>query len=181
MKEVFRRMWRHPDFSDCRGMKVILVPHCVLNQNARSAGAAESPAAVTQLIAGLMDRGIGIVQMPCPELQVIGLDRKNIEIRSELKKTGGQIQCRRIAEELIHQIQEYRKYGVTVLGILGKNGSPSCSVEETWHDGVVPGEGAFIKQLKEELRDRHMSTKMAGIRDEDPAAALRVVDLWLTC
>jgi hypothetical protein len=74
MRELLKRMPRGRDFHDVRGMEVILVPHCALNQNARVAGAAERTAAVMELIAGLLERGIGIIQMPCPELCILGLD-----------------------------------------------------------------------------------------------------------
>jgi hypothetical protein len=60
------------DFRDCRSMKVVLVPHCALNQNSRLAKCAERPSAVHELVEGLMQRRIGILQMPCPELMVLG-------------------------------------------------------------------------------------------------------------
>jgi predicted secreted protein len=180
MKELLKSLRRRRDFCDCRSMKVILVPHCSLNQNARVAGAAECPAAVTELIAGLLERGIGIIQMPCPELHVLGLDRAHVEIRRELEKVAGRAECRRLARDLVRQIEEYQKCGVRVLGILGKNGSPTCGVEQTWLDGVAPGMGVFIEELKAELRDQDLSMRITGMRDDDPSAALATVDLWLS-
>ena len=173
-------MWRDCDFHDVRGTKVILVPHCALNQNARVAGAAERAAAVTELILGLLERGIGVIQMPCPELQILGLDRAHVKIRRELEKAAGRTECRRLAGELVRQIEEYRKCGVRILGILGKNGSPTCGVEQTWFDGIAPGTGVFIEELRAELRNRDLPISVVGIRDDDPAGALATVDLWLS-
>jgi predicted secreted protein len=179
MREFLRKMWSRQDFHDCRCRRVILVPHCALNQNARVAGAAECPAAITELIAGLMERGIGIVQMPCPELRILGLSREKIDIRGKLQEGPGRAACRRIAAELVDEIQQYRKCEITVVGVIGKNGSPTCGVEETWSSGVTPGTGVFIEELKEQLRDRGVVTNMTGTRDADPTATLAAVDRWL--
>jgi len=157
------------------------VPHCALNQNARSAGAAERPAAVADLISYLLDREIGILQMPCPELCAFGLNRRNIRIAAELRTPRGKDLTRRLARELVNQINDYMNCGIHVLGILGKNGSPSCGVEETWGgNGVCAGSGAFIEQLAAELKSRNISLELAGIRDSEPEKAIRTVDRWLS-
>jgi predicted secreted protein len=167
------------NFRDCRSMKVIVVPHCALNQNARVAGAAEHPATVKDLILGLMDRNLGIIQMPCPELLILGLNRGKIPIRFELDKQEGRTQCRFLAKQVADQIEQYHDCGIKVLGILGKNGSPACGVEETWSHGVVAGSGVFLEELQAELRERNIRTQMTGIRDNEPNAAIRIVESWL--
>jgi len=179
MKKFLRRTRAVQGFRDCRGNNVIFVPHCALNQNARGPGAAECPAAVTPLITGLMERGIGIVQMPCPELRIFGLDRGDVDVRSELQKDPNRAMCRRIAAVLVEDIQQYRKCGITVVGIIGKNGSPTCGVEETWSHRITPGVGVFVEELSKELRDRGVRTNITGTRDTDPAATLATVDRWL--
>jgi predicted secreted protein len=158
---------------------VIFVPHCALNQNARSAGAAERPAAVRELITGLLEREIGIVQMPCPELCAFGLDRGQVRVEDALRAPAGQALCRRLAREQVQQIQAYRAGGIRVLGILGKNGSPSCGVEETWAGGVCPGRGAFMAALAAEIEASSLPVEMTGMRDSEPTQALAVVDRWL--
>jgi predicted secreted protein len=170
-----------PAFPDPRSGKVIFVPHCALNQNARVAGAAERPAGVVELVAGLLERDIGIIQMPCPELYAFGLDRAGMEIESELRKSSGRELCRRLARELVQQIREYRSCGVALLGVLGKNGSPACGVEETWdRGGVCPGSGAYIEELAAELRESKIRIEIRGIRDDEPSTALETVDRWLS-
>ena len=166
------------DFGDCRSMKVVLVPHCALNQNARLAGCAELPAAVGELIGGLMEREIGIVQMPCPELMVIALDRAHVHIRSGLESRPARAACREMAARLVYQIRQYRDCGVKVLGILGKDGSPSCGVKETWRMQRGPGMGVFIEELKAELDAQGVKIEIAGTMDAEPQAALAVVDRW---
>ena len=66
-------------FTDKRSKKVIFVAHCVLNQNAISDGTALYPSAHTDIIQKLLKSQVGIVQLPCPELLCLGLDRGNPE------------------------------------------------------------------------------------------------------
>ena len=166
------------DFKDERSMKVVLVPHCAVNQNSRLAGCAERPAAVSELIAGLMARDIGVIQMPCPELMVIGLDREHVHIRSGLEPRPARAACRAMARDLLYQIRQYLNCGVKVLGILGKNGSPACGVEETWRVERGPGMGVFIEELKAELEDQGVELPMVGTMDAEPEKALEIVDRW---
>jgi predicted secreted protein len=168
-----------PDFHDGRSRRIVLVPHCVLNQNARVSGAAERPAAVVELVIGLLNRDVGILQMPCPELCAFGLDRAQVQVESELRTPSGKALSRTLARELVEQIGAYRGCGIHVLGILGKNGSPSCGVEETWAKGVRSGSGAFIEELAAELSERGVVIELAGIHDGEPDKALAIVDRWL--
>jgi predicted secreted protein len=169
---ISRLSRRGVNFHDARGRRVVLVPHCALNQNSRVAGAAVRPAAMENLIAGLLQHNIGIIQMPCPELILLGLDRARLPIGAELEKPESQAQLHRMALDLIEQITAYRRCGVTVLAILGKNGSPTCGVETTWRGGVVPGTGAFIKEMRALLRNHWMKVKIIGIEDDNPEAVL---------
>ncbi len=63
-------------FTDARSRKIIFVAHCVLNQNAKIDRCARYPGAMPELAAFLLQSGVGIVQLPCPELLALGLDRQ---------------------------------------------------------------------------------------------------------
>ncbi len=180
LKRVADRLSSKSRLCDSRSRKVILVPHCALNQNARVAGAAEHPAAIVELIHDLLKRDIGILQMPCPELYAFGLDRTNVRVEKELRTPAGKALCQRLARELVQQIQIYLDSDFCVLGILGKNGSPSCGVEETWDHGICPGSGAFIEELAAELKEQRIAIEMAGIRDNEAPNAIFKVDRWLS-
>ena len=62
-------------FTDGRSKRVIFLAHCLLNQNAISDGTAEVPAAHREILRTVLDARAGVVQMPCPELCCLGLDR----------------------------------------------------------------------------------------------------------
>jgi len=171
-RTISRLLRRRMNFNDARGRRVVLVPHCALNQNSRVAGAAVRPAAMENLIADLLRHNIGIIQMPCPELMLLGLDRAHLPIGAELEKTESQARLRRLALDLVDQITAYRRCGVAVLAILGKNGSPTCGVETTWRFGVVPGTGVFIEEMRALLRNHGLKVKIVGIEDDNPEAVL---------
>jgi uncharacterized protein YbbK (DUF523 family) len=118
--------------------------------------------------------------MPCPELCAFGLDRGHIFIEKELRTPDGRKLVRGLAQDLVRQIRTYLDCGVHILGVLGKNGSPSCGVEETWAGHVCPGSGAFIEELASELNDQGIALEMTGMRDSEPEKAIAVLDRWLS-
>ena len=119
-------------FSDIRSKKVIFVAHCMLNQNAISDGTAVWPAAHKALIDKCLAADAGIVQLPCPELMCLGLDRgdpegaerpvtvENTRIRHAMSDdpespAAGRLQM--LADQTVYQIREYLKHDFKVLGI----------------------------------------------------------------
>ena len=62
-------------FDDTRSKKVIVLSHCLLNQNSISDGTSDFPSRFNEVIELLMANDIGMIQLPCPELLCLGLDR----------------------------------------------------------------------------------------------------------
>jgi predicted secreted protein len=67
-------------------------------------------------------------------------------------------QCRKIAEELANQIQEYAKCGIKLKLVIGVNGNPSCGVNET--------SGILTEELRFALDNRKISVPFYGIHYE---------------
>lgn len=175
-------------FTDARSKKVILVAHCILNQNAKIDRCAHYPGAMREVIQTLLEAGIGILQMPCPELIYLGLDRQvdkdqTTTIESEddrvgllMNKTVPKVLCGKISYDLIYQIKQYQLNGFTVIGMLGINGSPTCGVESTWADGKeTAGSGIFIKIFKEESADQGVNIPIRGIKAQEPQIAIEIL------
>ena len=109
-------------FNDGRSKKVIFIAHCLLNQNSISDGTAVYPAAFRDVIDFFLNANIGIIQMPCPEFCCLGLDRGNIHgvdspvvventrIRSAMKSDNSNEKLTRLADYVVQQIIEYKKY-----------------------------------------------------------------------
>jgi len=161
-------------FEDKRSKRVVLVIHCILNHNARIDGCAYYPGAMTDIVEALMEAGVGILQMLCPELQCLGLDRsgrlcdgKDLGIRETLLGDAGEA-CRALVKGVMRDVTEYRKHGFEVVGVIGNDGSPACGVDFTWYldRGFAPGQGAFITMLREELQKLGLELPFVATQDQ---------------
>lgn len=175
-------------FTDARSKAIIFVAHCILNQNSISDGTADYPGTVTEIIEFLNKSGIGIVQLLCPELICLGLDRGNIKgcdspvtlentrIRKLIEQEPTRCKTRQLVNQVVFQISEYIKYGFEVKGIVGINRSPSCGVETTSKDNrEVAGEGVFIEALRNELEKNNINLKFIGIKSSEPEKAVEMI------
>ena len=175
-------------FDDKRSKKLILVAHCLLNQNSISDGTADLPCQFREVVELLADCRIGIIQLPCPELTCLGLDRKdaaggqrdllteNTRIRGLMEERHNIETLRARADDLAMQVDEYRRHGFEVLGLIGVDRSPSCGVETTSRDGrEAAGQGVFVAVIGERLRARGITLGMTGVRTSAVAESLRKV------
>ena len=169
-------------FRDGRSQKVAFLAHCLLNQNAISDGTAVRPAGFPEMLSYLLEHGVGIVQMPCPELLCLGLDRgdpqgaerpvvvENTRIRRAMAQAEPSRRLAQLVEDTMAQLLEYRRYGFQVVGILGANRSPCCGVDTTSQDDQeVPGMGVFLEALSRRLEEVGWKIPMVGFRGTDDA------------
>jgi predicted secreted protein len=175
-------------FTDARSKDILFVAHCLLNQNSISDGTATYPGSVKHVMALLLESEIGIVQLPCPELNCLGLDRgnadggkspvliENTRIRAAMSQKAAPAKLKALVGPLVFQISEYRKYGFSIKGIVGINRSPSCGVESTSQNNQeVAGQGLFMEALRIELEENGISLKMAGVKDSEPEESLLTI------
>ena len=167
-------------FSDSRSRKVVFTVHCILNQNSISDGTADFPGLNKELLQVLMDSGAGIVQMPCPELCCLGLDRGNIygaespviventRIRREMKKPEARKKMLALVEQVMYQIRQYRLHVFEILCIIGSNRSPCCGVDTTSdRNEEISGMGLFIEEISSRLSNVDISIPMIGLKGND--------------
>lgn len=167
-------------FTDGRSKKVVFLAHCLLNQNAISDGTAVYPAAFRELLDTFLDAEIGLVQLPCPELCCLGLDRGNVygadspvvventRIRKEMLKPQPQERLRLLIDYVMLQMEEYSRHGFEIVGIVGANRSPNCGVDTTSDDDrEVEGVGVFMQALRARIREAGLSIPMVGIKGSD--------------
>ena len=157
---------------DDRGGRIVAVIECVLNQNARDAGAAASPALNTHVLELCAAHAVGVVQIPCPEIAVLGCarDRRPGEsIRAALDTPGGRERCHVIGADVAVRLEAYVAAGCRVLAVLGGNGqSPGCAVH-AGDGGLLATSGVLMRALQHELRARRIDVPFRGLRDADPA------------
>ena len=133
--------------ADARGGRVVLLSHCLLNQNVRYLGGAGRAGGVQELVDDYLARGIGIYQLPCPEQRAWGgvLKRRmllvygaggtwrspaaRLLLRPVLRYT--RFVFARLARGFARDVLDYRRAGFEVVGFVGVGGSPSCGVRST--------------------------------------------------
>lgn len=150
---------------DRRSRKIALVAHCLLNQNAKVAGMASWPALVNPVIDILTQANVGIVQMPCPEVEHLGVSRPTGEDTKEQYDTPEYRGCcLRLAQHVVGQAQQYVNAGCQVVCVLGMEGSPSCSVTTVpTRKGPADGSGVFFEILLTELKKANLEISVIGI------------------
>ena len=116
--------------ADARGHTILFVSHCVLNQNAKVRGIATYPGAVRPIVELLLERGVGIYQMPCPEMAYMGAMRWG-QVRDQYDSPMFRRFCHGLAQQTLDQAIEYRRGGYQVLGFVMVDGSPVCGLKRT--------------------------------------------------
>lgn len=171
-------------FTDGRSKRVVFLAHCLLNQNSISDGTAVYPAAFKHLICSLLDADVGIVQLPCPELCCLGLDRGNVfgadspvvventRIRAQMLLPDAQKKLSLLLDNVMHQIREYHRHGFEIIGIVGANRSPNCGVDSTSdNDQEISGMGVFMEGLHNRLTEENLPIPMIGLKGSDDIEA----------
>lgn len=158
-------------FKDKRSASVAVVAHCILNQNSRVPGLAERPCVIKEIVELLTRNSIGLIQMPCPELSYAGLLRRRLT-KDQYDTPVFRGFCRKVAEEIADQIQEYAKCGIRTEMVIGVNGSPSCSVggtskrnlgEDQQRQETVEDDGILMEELRIALREMEISIPFVAI------------------
>jgi len=179
-------------FTDVRSRRLVLVAHCILNQNSISDGTADWPACVREVVHPLLEADIGIIQMPCPELNCLGLDRgdilgaerpllvENSRIRESMKRLPAARTLQLLVRSVEYQVCEYLRHGFAILGVVGINRSPSCGVDTTSMDNLeVEGQGVFIEALHKGLEGRDIRTDWIGIKAAETEQTRRSIQEFL--
>lgn len=158
---------------DARGGRVVAVIECVLNQNARDVGAADALAMNRPLVDLCHAQGIGLVQLPCPEIACLGMARARApgrSIRDALDTPQARARCAQLAIDAADRLQAYAAAGCAVLAVLGGNRqSPGCAVCLAG-DTLQPASGPLMRALQAELRRRGLEIPFRGLHDAEPAA-----------
>lgn len=115
---------------DVRSGKLIFLSHCLLNQNACVKGISSEPAMITPLIKLLMENDVGIYQMPCPEVSYYGSQRWG-QVKAQYSTPMFRKHCHKIAEQMLDHIENYQATGHRVVGIVMRDGSPTCGLHRT--------------------------------------------------
>jgi len=152
-----------------RNKRIVFVPHCLLNQNVRALGTEMAPGPIRELLELFSEAGVGIVQMPCPEMEFDG----GLEREPKAKTAFNEVyrkRCRHLAGSILKQIHRYFKAGYDVMGILGVEFCPGCAIyrpDSKRRD--VSSRGILIEELE---------SSMSGKRFRIPFAAVNLNNIY---
>lgn len=174
-KKLFERIGP-TQTGDNRSKRFVAVIECIINQNARDAGAAIFPAMNWPILSLCNQYNVGILEIPCPEIRFLGPARKRQpgqSIRDALDTDEGRVCCRKISIDIVNRIEDYTNQGYRILAILGGNPkSPGCAIH-CENSKLSPNSGVLMQELQDELRNRRIEIPFKGIRDSDPELLAR--------
>lgn len=137
-----------------RSKRVVLTSHCILNQNTVVYPLARAKGAYKDIIVELLNSDIGIHQLPCPEYRYLGLKREPMSKEQYDNKEFRTIN-RNIAKDTINVVKEYINSGYEVLGIIGINESPTCSINVQ--------SGILMEEILDLLREENINLKVIDV------------------
>lgn len=169
---------------DRRSGKIVVVSHCILNVHSLENNLAIYPGLEEEVVGLLVQKGVGIYQIPCPEVELSGIFRKALPKESydhpKIRKT-----YRKLAEDITQTLNRYIKKGYTIPAVIGAEGSPTCGIDSVgrWKEGIkgkrefprdiefVPGMGVFMEEFKTCLSQFNVFPEWIGI----PGKSLRSI------
>lgn len=109
-----------------RSKRVIFTAHCALNQNSVVEPLARAKGAYKDIVKLILDKGIGIHQLPCPEFRFLGLGRPPMS-KEEYDVPEFRELCKVLAADSAKVVEIYSNSGYEIVGIIGIHQSPTCS------------------------------------------------------
>lgn len=183
------RLWYKQMMAGClmhdrRSGRIVIASHCLLNVHSLEDDLALYPGLEEELIEMLIKKGVGIYQIPCPEVELAGIFRKPLPKESydhpKIKKVYAGL-----AESISQTLIWYVRKGYQIPVVLGAEGSPTCGIERVgkWKKNVqgrrqfprdiefVPGTGVFMEEFKNSLSRIGVNPVWIGI----PGKSLRSI------
>jgi len=161
----------------CR--KIAVVAHCLLNVNTKVKGLA-TYAAIHPVVQELISQGVGIIQLPCPEVAHLGMNRWGMT-KEQYNVPAYRRLCERLVEPMVDTIRALADDGCKIVGIWGVDGSPSCGVNVTCTGfsggelesfGAVPksvpspGEGIFFSVLCRACHEAGLEVSVRAVAEQ---------------
>ncbi|WMJ76035.1 MULTISPECIES: CD3072 family TudS-related putative desulfidase [unclassified Sedimentibacter] len=174
-----------------RDKKIVLVSHCILNVNAKVYGIATESAGCSKIVSELLNKGYGIIQLPCVEQSCFGIRRWG-QVKEQMNFPGFRSKCYELLNPVIEQVSDFYNNGYNIAAVIGLDGSPACGVNYTctgnWGgeigDGYglqskirsldkLPEYGVMMEVLAEMLDDAGIVTKFLSVDESNPEASLQ--------
>ena len=104
--------------SDKRSGKIVVVSHCMLNVHCLEDNLATYPGLEEEVVKLLMKKGVGIYQIPCPEIELSGIFRKALP-KESYDHPKIRLAYQKLAESLSRTLKSYVKKGYEIISDRG--------------------------------------------------------------
>jgi len=160
-----------------RSNKIAVFCHCMLNVHSLEKNLAEYPGFEEDIVKKAMERGVGFVQLRCPEIRLHGIERLTMP-KDNYDKPMIRESYRKQAKEEVLQLKEFVKNGAKIVAVIGAEASPSCGIHYVakWEAGVEPkdrkwpdtvdfvqGRGVYMEELERQLDEAGIKPKWIGV------------------
>jgi len=152
-----------------RSKKVLLLAHCVLNQNAVVCPLARAPGAFPEILRIMADSGLGLVQLPCPETLWLGGARSPMSYEEYNCPDYVQLN-RHLALDVENLLDQMAAGGAVPVGIIGIGESPTCSIGGR--------RGHFMEALQETVRSPEIPWLDIPENYDDPGIRERFAEVF---
>lgn len=176
--------------------RLLFVSHCILNTASKVAMDEAELQKEYQTKAILMnkvlEKGIQLFQLPCPEFILYG-SRRWGHVKDQFNHPHFRSECLKMLEPVLMQLEEYLTYPeeYEVFGIVSVEGSPSCGYGLTCRGNwggelsgnmdevsdkvnsctASEGPGVFMEILEQELKKRNLQVPICNMEE-----AIRLLD-----
>ena len=180
---------------DQRSGKIVVVSHCLLNVHSLEDDLAIYPGLEEEVVELMIKKGVGMVQIPCPEIELSGIFRKALP-KEAYDHPKIRSVYHRLAEKITRTLHWYIKKGYEIVAVLGAEGSPTCGISFVgkWKDDVngkkefprdiefVTGMGVFVEEFQSSLLKKNIRPEWIGIpgksiRSLKPQALDETIDI----
>lgn len=163
---------------------MVVVSHCIMNVHSLEDNLAIYPGLEREVVELLIKKGVGIYQIPCPEVELSGIFRKALP-KDAYEHPKIRAFYRGLAENLSKTLNWYVKKGYEIVAVIGAEASPTCGIDYVgrWKDDAegkkvfpkdiefVPGRGVFMEEFKAALENIDVHPDWVGI----PGKSLRSI------
>ena len=148
--------------------RLVLISRCVLDPAVRVKGASRTTRS-GELMVALAENGLGVIQLPCPEMAFGGTERPMRTIE-DYDNEEFRAHCKALASAVAEQVAAEVRAGHVVEALVGMEGSPTCGVRQTTSGepgNRVNGQGIFTEELRELLEPHGVAFVALDTRASD--------------
>lgn len=167
---------------DQRSGKMVVVTHCIMNVHSLEENLAIYPGLEQEVVELLVKKGVGIYQIPCPEVELSGIFRKALP-KESYEHPKIRDFYRNLSDKIAKTLHWYVKKNYEIVAVIGAQGSPTCGIDFVgrWKEDIqgkrefprdiefVPGTGVFMEEFQAALEKIGVHPEWIGI----PGKSLR--------